>query len=420
MTMIEDIYQKEAAHLACGTSNRIVGITGQAGTGKTTIMKLVHESFTSAGYQVVLAAPTGKAAKRISEATGIQAQTIHRLLEFTHPGDPDEKTGKPIGVSEPRRTRQNPLSQNVILVDEYSMVPWLLNRRLVDAMPAGALLRMFGDTNQLPPIEEFSVGVGEAPKQSPFREYLAKFPSVTLKNIYRQGEGSDIVKNAHRILHKMCPQNTTDFALIQSTKQHEVMLKLVERDPQLFRSLMHQIITPTHKGPIGTRKMNLAVQAIVQCDNASTGRVMPRNKWDKHDLVLYEGDKVLWTKNDYNLGIYNGETGIVKSFEEYGQVTIDFGDRIISVPPLVSYESSSGHTVHYDPRVNIQLAYCITTHASQGSEYESVFYLMDSYAYMLQDQANFYTGVTRARKKACVITDQRSLQRAVTTLPRTL
>jgi exodeoxyribonuclease V alpha subunit len=249
---------------------------------------------------------------------------------------------------------------------------------------------------------------------------LKKFPSVTLQNIYRQGEGSDVVKNAHRILHRMCPQSSPDFMIKLTQQQPKVLMPFVEDDPERFRSLNHQIITPTHRGWIGTRQLNLAIQAVVQAGNYSEGRIMPRNKWDKYELQLYVGDKILWTKNDYNIGIFNGETGIVVKFEEYGQVVIDFGDRVVSVPPLVQYERGDGRTMVYDPRTQLQLAYAITTHASQGSEYESVFYMMDSYAFMLQDQANFYTGVTRARKKAHVISDARSFQKAVVTQPRVL
>jgi exodeoxyribonuclease V alpha subunit len=416
----KDKFQTLAIHLACGTKDRIVGITGQAGTGKTTIMKEVHESFTESGHNVVLAAPTGKAAKRISEATGIEAMTIHRLLEFTHPGDPDPKTGKTTRESVPRRTPDNPLAQSVILVDEYSMVNHSLNRHLIDAMNYGCLLRVFGDTNQLPPIEDYSVGYGVAPPMSPFKTHLKKFPSVTLQNIYRQGEGSDVVKNAHRILHRMCPQSSPDFLIKLTTQQPKALMPYVEADPEQFRSLDTQIITPTHRGWIGTRQLNLAIQAVIQSGKYSEGRLMPRNKWDKYELQLYVGDKILWTKNDYNLMIFNGETGIVTAFEEYGQVVIDFGDRTISVPPVIQYEDGVGRVHMYDPRVQLQLAYAITTHASQGSEYDSVFYLMDSYAFMLQDQANFYTGVTRARKKAHVISDVKSFQKAVVTQPRSL
>jgi exodeoxyribonuclease V alpha subunit len=414
--LIKDELQAKAVTLAC-SPERLVAITGQAGTGKTTIMKEVHERYTDAGHVVALAAPTGKAAKRISEATGIPAMTVHRLLEFTHPGDPDEKTGKPVAESHPRRHDRHKLEQTVVLVDEYSMVNHKLNRQLIDAMPAGALLRTFGDINQLPPIEEFVVSTGPSPDGSPFRHHITRHPSVTLKNIYRQGEGSSIVKNAHRILNRMCPVGMEDFNVVLTRQQGPQVLRLVESDLNKYMSLDNQIITPTHRGWIGTRELNLKIQAIVQSSFPSEGHIMPRHSWDKYDLVLYPGDKVIWTKNDYCVEIFNGETGIVKEFLGRGHVVIDFGDRVVSVPPLVSYEKSDGSKVFYDPRVSIKLAYAITTHASQGSEYDSVVYLMDKYAMMLQDQSNFYTGVTRAKKRATVIADQWSFQKAVITKP---
>lgn len=419
--LISDPLQEQAIRLACGTESRIVGITGQAGTGKTTIMKRVYHAWSNAGYTVALAAPTGKAAKRIAEATGLPAMTIHRLLEFSNPGDPDPETGKSVRESHPTRGPKHPLEQSIVLVDEYSMVNHTLNRQLIDAMPAGSKLRVFGDVNQLPPIEEYSVSLGPTPEGSPFKQHLRRFPSVKLEHIYRQGEGSGIVKNAHRILHKMCPQPLDDFGVILGTHQQPKLIEIVEADPEKWRSLDNQIITPTHRGWIGTRKLNTLIQNIVQENNFSEARLMPRNTWDKDTLELLVGDKVLWTKNDYNLMIFNGETGIVEKIEEYGQVVINFGDRVISVPPLIEYtHPKSGNTIHYDPRVQIKLAYAITTHASQGSEYSTIIYMMDKYAMTLQDQNNFYTGVTRARKHATVIADQWSFQRAVRTLPVTV
>jgi exodeoxyribonuclease V alpha subunit len=413
---VKDELQTEAITLAC-SQERLVAITGQAGTGKTTIMREVHKRFTDAGYVVALAAPTGKAAKRISEATGIAAMTIHRLLEFTHPGDPDEKTGKPVAESFPRRHDKHRLEQSIVLVDEYSMVNHKLNRQLINAMPSGSLLRSFGDINQLPPIEDAIVYEGTSPRESPFRQHITRHPSVTLKNIYRQGEGSSIVKNAHRILNRMCPVPMADFDITLTRQQGPLVLELVESDIEKYRTLDNQIITPTHRGWIGTRELNLKIQAIVQRDFPSEGFIIPRQKWDKYELMLYPGDKIIWTKNDYCVEIFNGETGIVREFLGRGHVVVDFGDRVVSVPPLVSYERADGVTITYDPRVHIKLAYAITTHASQGSEYDSVVYLMDRYAMILQDQANFYTGVTRAKKRATVIADQWSFQKAVTTKP---
>ena len=146
--------QEEAIDACLDIKSRVVGITGPAGSGKTTILKKTYNELVNAGYRVALTCPTGKAAKRIFELTGIPAQTIHRLLEYTHPGDPDPKTGQPVGVSMPRRDRQNPLDFDVVLADEYAMVPQELNRSLLDALPSGGVIRCFGDDNQLATVEE--------------------------------------------------------------------------------------------------------------------------------------------------------------------------------------------------------------------------------------------------------------------------
>lgn len=411
--MVPDELQEQAVTLSCSTEHRIVGITGQAGTGKTTIMKRVYREFIDAGHDVVLCAPTGKAAKRIAEATSIPAVTIHRLLEFTHPGDPDEKTGKVLGISVPRRTPMKPLDQSVILADEYSMVNVELNRYLIDAMRAGAMLRVFGDANQLPPIEGNDFDKSAPKILSPFSTHLKLFPSVVLKNIYRQGEGSGIVKNAHRILNGMCPMSTDDFSLKITQNQQAEALNIVRAGDVDFSQLDNQIITPTNKGWIGTRELNLKIQELIQGSRMFEAHVMPRDKWDKHNLALVVGDKVLWMKNDYQLEIYNGETGIVEDLSN-DMVTINFGDRTIAVPPWVEYEAADGSVKGYDPRKQLQLAYVVTTHKSQGSEYAHVVYIMDRSAFMLQNRANFYTAVTRARKHATVVSDQRSFQTAVT------
>lgn len=409
-TLIKDELQEQAVALCCSTENRIASVTGQAGTGKTTIMKRVFNAFIDAGHNVALAAPTGKAAKRIAEATGIPATTLHRLLEFTHPGDPDEKTGKPIGISVPRRTRMNRLEQSVILVDESSMINQDLFRDLMDAIPNGGLVRMFGDVNQLPPIEERD---DYKSMPSPFHKMLEGFPSVKLTNIYRQGEGSGIVKNAHRILNGWVPQNTDDFRLIIGRPHlpKEVM-GIVASGEADFYSLDNQIITPTNKGWIGQIQLNQALQKQRWGDNLRDAILVPRAKWDKIDLFLREGDKIIWKKNDYNLEIFNGETGIVKSLAN-DCITVDFGDRVVDVPPWIEYTDPTGQIKGYDPRINIFLAYALTTHACQGSEYQHVVYTMDTSAFMLLQRSNFYTAVTRGRKKDWVVTDQRGLMRSI-------
>ena len=405
-----DALQEEAKTLCCDTKLPIVSVTGQAGTGKTTIMQDVHEAFVNAGHVTVLCAPTGKAAKRISEATGISAQTIHRLLEFTHPGDPDEKTGKPVGVSRPRRDRQNRLEQTAILVDEASMINQELYRDLIDAMPNGGIIRFFGDVNQLPPIEERD---DYKKMESPFKKVLKDFPSVMLKNIYRQGEGSGVVKNAHRILNGMIPMQFDDFKLIIG-RPHlpNTVLGLVKAGDVDYTSLDNQIITPTNQGWIGQIKLNQLIQQNVWGEKLYEAVILPRSKWDKVDLMVMVGEKVIWKKNDYNLEIFNGETGIIQALAN-DCISIDFGDRTVDVPPWIEYTAADGSIKGYDPRVNIYLAYALTTHACQGSEYQHVIYVMDRSAWGLLIRGNFYTGLTRARKKAWVVSDQAALQRSV-------
>lgn len=411
--LVKDDLQEQAVALCCSTENRIASVTGQAGTGKTTIMKRVHHAFQTSGHNVALAAPTGKAAKRISEATGIPAVTLHRLLEFTHPGDPDEKTGKAIGVSEPRRNRNNRLDYNVILVDEASMINQQLFRDLMDAIPNGGVVRLFGDVNQLPPIEERD-DYKKLP--SPFTKMMAEFPSVKLTNIYRQGEGSGIVKNAHRILQGWVPQNMDDFVLtIGKPHLPNVVLDIAKTSGVDFNSLDNQIITPTNRGWIGQVQLNIALQKQRWGDELFRAPLMPRSKWDKQELSVLEGDKVIWRKNDYNLNIYNGETGIIKSLAG-DCVAVDFGDRVVDVPPWISYtDPKTGDIKGYDPRVNLYLAYALTTHACQGSEYGHVVYVMDMSAFGLLSRGNFYTAVTRGRKKDWIVCDNRALQRSVTT-----
>ncbi len=417
-----DELQQQAIALCCSTekNTRVVAVTGQAGTGKTDIMREVYEAHKAGGHDIALAAPTGKAAKRISEATGIDATTIHRLLEFTHPGDPDEKTGKPIGFSVPRRKPGNSLSQSVILVDEYSMVNQQLHRDLCDALPPGAVLRVFGDVNQLPPIEE-DKRLNKEP--SAFETLIKSFQSVHLKHIYRQGEGSTVVAQAHRILNGWMPQQTDDFQLrfpvgmigrpgYQNIK--DIVTDLVMCGEYKFDTLEDQIITPTNRGWIGTHELNKHVQSLVQDGKMSEAYLMPRHKWDKHDLMLVVGDKVLWTQNDYQLNIFNGETGIVEHVQSES-VSINFGDRVVDIPSMVIYVAADGTEKYYDPRRSIQLAYVLTTHKCQGSEYGTIVYVMDKSAWMLQNRSNFYTAVTRARKKAIIVSDQQSLQRAVVT-----
>jgi exodeoxyribonuclease V alpha subunit len=414
--LIQDSLQQEAIALCCDTDKRVVGVTGQAGTGKTTIMQQGHEQLHAAGHRVVLCAPTGKAAKRISEATGIPAITIHRLLEFTHPGDPDPKTGKITGVSVPRRNKDNPLIQNVIMVDEASMINTQLWRDLMDAMPPGSVVRCFGDVNQLPPIENDNYAARDQP--SPFMTVLKNFPSVTLTNIYRQGEGSGIVKNGHRILQGMMPVPADDFKMkwtteLQPNDPVSQVLRLVAEGSIDFKSLDNQIITPINKSWIGQYELNLRIQQEIQKDEMFNAIVLPRSRWE-HDktCMIVPTDKVIWKKNDYQLEVYNGETGTIVDIVN-DVINIDFGDRILGIPPWVEYIGPDGDTIGYDPRVQIELAYAVTTHKSQGSEYANSVYVLNRSSYSMHCRNNFYTAISRAKRCAYVISDQRSISQSV-------
>lgn len=419
MELILDSLQEEAIGLGCNVGERIVGITGQAGTGKTTIMRQVHDALADAGHDIALVAPTGKAAKRISEATSIPAVTIHRLLEFTHPGDPDPRTGKVTGVSVPQRNKENRLEQSVLLIDEASMINTQLWRDIMDALPAGAIVRCFGDVNQLPPIEEDG---REAKGPSPFQNVLKNFKSVTLENIYRQGEGSGIVQNGHKILKGLMPHVADDFKIMWTalgvTAAHPKspiaqLLRHVEESGIDYNSLDNQIITPINKYWIGQYELNLKLQQLIQKEKMFDAVVLPRTRWE-HDktCMIVPGDKVIWRKNDYKLEIFNGETGRILDIVN-DVINIDFGDRIVGVPPWIEYIGPDGDTKGYDPREQIDLAYAVTTHKSQGSEYQHITYVLDKSSFSMHHRNNFYTAVTRARKVAHVISDQRSMQQSV-------
>lgn len=409
-----DETQRLAVELCCNMKKRIVGVTGQAGTGKTTIMRLVHEMLTKNGYNVVLCAPTGKAAKRIQEATGIPAMTIHRLLEYPRPGERNPKTGQALMSGVPKRDRFNPLDQDVVLADEYAMVSTEVHRNLVDALPRGGVIRVFGDINQLPPIEQ---NKQLKAKPSPFATMLDKFDSVTLTAIHRQEEGSGIVANGALILKGQLPKRLDDFSL-KFTDYPVMALReftlAALNDGIDYSSTAHQIISPTNKGWIGTAELNNMLQRLFHKNDLSKSLELPRHEWDKYKKYRVDvGDKVIWTQNNYELEVFNGETGIVKEVTEYGEVVIDFGDRVLSIPPLLEALNRWNKTVQYDPRRDIDLAYCVTTHKAQGSEYQHVTYVLNRSTQFLQCRPNLYTAVTRARKRVHVITDQYSLTTSV-------
>lgn len=422
-----DPKQIEAINACCDATRRVVAVTGAAGTGKTTIMRQTYEKLVDAGYRVVICAPTGRAAKRVQEATGIPARTIHRLLEYSHPGDPDPRTGKPIGVSAPRRDARNPLDIDVVLADEYAMVNTEVHRNLMDAMSGKALLRVFGDANQLPPIEETGARVGT----SPFKQLLDTFKGIVLDVIHRQGEGSGIVTNGARVLKGYIPVRNDEFAIrtTDSTTSEGVRVtRPIDRLREAiadyrergidFTKTTNQIITPSNKNWVGTFALNqLLQQELMPADRVM--QEIPRHDWIKRQYKINKmffgvGDKVVYTQNNYELEVFNGECGIITDITEYGEVEIDLTDRKIVVPPVQEWQKSTGETVTFDPRKSIDLAFAMTTHKCQGAEYEVVIYILDKSITFMLNRHNFYTALTRARKHVTVISDTRSLSLATT------
>lgn len=388
--------QEQAIELCTDLSDRIVGVTGGAGTGKTFVLGKVHAELKKkvGTERIVLVAPTGRAAKRIQELTGIAAMTLHRLLQFPMPDDPIED-GDPPPPNMPRRHAGNPLSQRVVLVDEASMVSSEIYGFLMDALPLKSVVRFFGDNQQLAPVEDQQ---GVPP---PFIRILEEEPSVKLTWNFRSQD--DIVGNSIKILHGQMPQRNSRFEIIYSSSPIETLIEFVNED---FMQVDHQIIMPMRKNQNGTTRVNPSVQMRFN----PKGEMMRLDRYDRREpaLGIREGDKFLFIKNDYNLAVFNGEIGTVDKLDhEAGDVTLLTPDRTIVVPAKQKYyDRQDSQWKSYDPRKQIELGFAITTHKSQGSEFDTVVYCMSRPQYYLLSRRNFYTAVTRARQRVILITDR--------------
>ena len=404
-----DETQLDAIEACCDVTRRVVAVTGAAGTGKTTILANVYRALYEQGRQVVLCAPTGKAAKRITEATGIPACTIHRLLEYPHPGERNEKTGKTLVSTDPKRDRNHPLEQKVVLCDEYAMVSVEVHRNLLDALPNGGIIRMFGDANQLQPIET-NKRLQRLP--SSFMKILKDFEGIRLETIHRQAGGSNIIINGLRIIAGNMPKRTEDFEMRITDKPVEAVLNFMQ-DNLIneidYGTTANQLITPTKVGWIGTEALNSAIQQLLQPSSKSF-TIVERHKWVKiEEQRIYEGDKVIFTVNNYPLEIFNGETGIVQYFTADGAIVVDFGDKTVEIPVALQIEGRHG-TYYMNPQKDLDLAYVITTHKSQGSEYDRICYIMNRSRSFLLNRKNLYTGISRARTHVTLITDSKSIE----------
>ena len=390
--------QKEA--ILGAFENGIEIITGGPGTGKTTIIKCIIEIYENNGMKVLLAAPTGRAAKRMTESTGREAKTIHRLLEMGVSDNENSFFGRGEG---------EPLEGDVIIVDEASMIDIMLMNSLLKAIKLGTRLIIVGDADQLP-----SVGPGNVLRDLIDSEFIKV---VRLKDIFRQGKESMIITNAHRINNGELPylnKKGGDFFFDNRESNEEILetiLDLVNRRLPLFNSKWSkirdfQVLSPTRKGILGVDNLNNELQSILN----------PPSKDKKErkfkDSVFREGDKVMQTKNNYSLkwnringygdnegvGIFNGDMGFIESIsEENRTVTVVFDDERRIVYDNLYVEE-------------LELAYAITIHKSQGSEFKVIITPAFMGSAFLMNRNILYTGITRAKELVVVVGNQRELK----------
>lgn len=377
---------QRAAISACLTGSVFI-LTGGPGTGKTTTLNGVIKILKAQKKRILLCAPTGRAAKRMSDLTGEPARTIHRLLEvdFTAKGELKFK-----------RNETNPLPADVVIADEMSMVDALLMCSLVRAIKPTSKFIMVGDSNQLP-----SVGAGNVLKDLIASHYI---PSVELKEIFRQAAQSLIVTNAHRIVNGEFPvldDRHNDFFFMNKSLESDIAELVIQLAKQRLPDTYGfspiddiQVLCPTKMGMAGTKELNKQLQSALNPPSQNKAELK------FFDVIFRTGDKVMQTKNDYDVlwtknnekgsGIFNGDIGIIRSVDRFSQnVTIDFEGRV------AIYTSEMLRRLEH--------AYAITIHKSQGSEYDAVIIPITAFTHNLLYRNLLYTGVTRAKKMIIVI-----------------
>lgn len=377
---------QRAAISACLTGSVFI-LTGGPGTGKTTTLNGVIKILKAQKKRILLCAPTGRAAKRMSDLTGEPARTIHRLLEvdFTAKGELKFK-----------RNETNPLPADVVIADEMSMVDALLMCSLVRAIKPTSKFIMVGDSNQLP-----SVGAGNVLKDLIASHYI---PSVELKEIFRQAAQSLIVTNAHRIVNGEFPvldDRQNDFFFMNKSLESDIAELVIQLAKQRLPDTYGfspiddiQVLCPTKMGMAGTKELNKQLQSALNPPSQNKAELK------FFDVIFRTGDKVMQTKNDYDVlwtknnekgsGIFNGDIGIIRSVDRFSQnVTIDFEGRV------AIYTSEMLRRLEH--------AYAITIHKSQGSEYDAVIIPITAFTHNLLYRNLLYTGVTRAKKMIIVI-----------------
>ena len=376
-----DEVQAEAIREA--VSSKVMVLTGGPGTGKTTTTQGIIAALKAMGLRILLAAPTGRAAKRMSEATGMEAKTIHRLLEY------NPKDGY-------KRNDDNPLEGDALIVDECSMIDLLLMNNLMKAIPAGMRLVLVGDIDQLP-----SVGAGNV-----LRDIIdsKRIPVIRLTRIFRQAQESRIVMSAHAINKGVFPDTSngknTDFFFIQQEDPEQAVdtiVKLVkERLPNAYKRPTSdiQVLTPMQRGVVGAANLNMALQTVLNPGQVSLNR---------SGYSFRQGDRVMQLRNNYDKEVFNGDLGYIER--------VDMEDRTLFV-------CFDGRTVEYDVSEldELTLAYATTIHKSQGSEYPIVVMPVLMTHYVMLQRNLIYTGITRAKKICVLVGTKKALSFAIRNL----
>lgn len=383
----------------------ILVLTGGPGTGKTTTINAMIRLFESEGMTILLAAPTGRAAKRMTETTGYEASTIHRLLEVS--GNPEEET-----IGGFQRNEENPLDTDVLIIDEVSMVDLPLMNALLKAVMPGTRLILVGDQNQLP-----SVGPG-----SVLKDIIASgcFPVVMLTKIFRQAGESDIVVNAHKINRGepvILDNKSRDFFFLKRQEPNviiSVMLTLIQKKlPKYVNAGIYdiQVMTPMRKGLLGVERLNQILQQYLNPPSPE------KSEREYADRLFREGDKVMQIKNNYQLewkiqtkygltvdkgqGVFNGDMGVVREINTYEEtITVEYDEHRQVVYP-------------YSMMDELELAYAITVHKSQGSEYPAVVIPLLQGPRQLYHRNLLYTAVTRAKKCVTLVGSEAVFQEMI-------
>ena len=364
--------------------NRLMVITGGPGTGKTTLVNSLLKTLAAKKLNIKLCAPTGRAAKRLSESTGLEATTIHRLLEI----DPAYGGFK--------RNEESPLSCDYLVIDETSMVDVPLFYSLLKALPLHSALLLVGDVDQLP-----SVGAGQVLKDIISSKVIS---TVQLTEIFRQAATSNIITNAHRVNHGILPnmqasREESDFYFVEAEHGDDIINKIItmvkDRIPKKFNLNPVQdiqLLCPMQRGGAGARSLNIELQKVLN-PNHTNGIV-------KFGQIFAVGDKIMQTENNYDKEVYNGDIGIIKAINEQDQeIIINFYNRD------VNYD--------YTDLDQITLAYATTIHKSQGSEYPAVIIPITMQSYMMLRRNLIYTAITRGKKLVVIIGQKKALAMAV-------